>query len=166
MWVCVEGDGDCPSSCRISGSISGLYLLDADRTFQPIVTTKSLQTLPNIPGGEQGSKIIPGWKSQRKILTDIVLSTLFSLRYSHWGSPLAIWNNNEEPYREAHVAENWSLLTQSCEWAVLESDPPAPVTCSDDCSPGQYPDCVPWETLIQNLSSKPLLNFRPITTVR
>lgn len=54
---------------------------------------------------------------------------------------------HKEPYGEAHIVTNWSLLPtpaptcQPWEWFILKVDPSAPLKPANICSPSQHLDC-------------------------
>lgn len=69
-----------------------------------------------------------------------------------WGTAnSSVEKTPKQPYREAHITENWGL-PKPCEAAILEVDLPASVRPSDDCSEGQYLDC----TLLRDCEPEPL----------
>lgn len=57
---------------------------------------------------------------------------------------------------EKHIMKNWGL-PKLCEAAILEADLPASVGLSNDCSEGQYLDCI----LLRDSEPEPLNSPAP-----
>lgn len=73
-----------------------------------------------------------------------------------WGQSSGLW-----------TGFYWKELNcQSCQWATLETNSPAPVRIHMNVALARILTATSWETLRQNCQAKPLLNFWPTEIVK